>query len=660
MGCLFDICRKKRIEIIDQKILKIHICGKIDEPIINQVFPQECDIKYNGKNIGEFQWKTEQFTWVAKTYKEKDNKKTFDSIFEEIKNDSNNSINKNHIILSFGDDDNEKLFSKLYEVGSVYLPRFIFITKNEGNYNFKKKQFITNIIYTGLTDVELITHIKSELWEIDCYYNERGNETWTFLPNQLIENLEVSNVSINILLTGISRSGKSTFINILNNNSLLSLENCDKSSVTSKITEYNIFFGKNKSEKDGCIKLIDTAGFNYQTDKKNDMKKISDLSQINKSIFEIIEKYKNKPPLEKIHFVFFFFLEGTPLEGTEKVFEMFSKENYKVLFIINKSTNDEDNGRPTDIRSTLKFLEENGLKNIAIEENIIPCNIVDTNKSKGYGINDIFKRVFNILKKTNKFFNDEQLYNELNEWKENENENFNEEREKKSNEIKTKLTEGNEIFKDYIVDSTYIKKQEAVANKDKEFYMRLTVSNAFIPIPYSDLTVTPLMQGQMIFKILNDFGISWTEINWESFIKYLLGGGIREISHLTINRVNKEVFGGTAKSCLMKIGKMLMAAQSSKATAETMKFVPFLGFIAGSGIGTFINYFSTKKIGDNCIKFCEEYLRNKSLNYIGFFLKNFEIFNNIFKSIENLGKKENWWEYKIKIIKKDEISKINE
>ena len=282
MGCLFDICRKKRKEIIDQTILKIHICGKIDEPKIKEVFPEKCDIKFNGENIGEFQWKTEQFTWVAKTYKEKDNEKTFESIFEEIKKDSNNSINKNHIVLSFGDDDNEKLFNKLYEVGSAYLPRFIFITKNEGNYKFKKKQFITNIIYTGLTDAELITHIKSELWEIDCYFNERGNETCTFLPNQLIENLEVSNVSINILLTGISRSGKSTFINILNNNSLLSLENCDKSSVTSKITEYNIFFGKNKTEKDGYLKLIDTAGFNYQTDKKNDMKKISDLSKINK------------------------------------------------------------------------------------------------------------------------------------------------------------------------------------------------------------------------------------------------------------------------------------------------------------------------------------------------------------------------------------------
>ena len=337
---------------------------------------------------------------------------------------------------------------------------------------------------------------------------------------------------------------------------------------------------------------------------------------------------------------------------------MFSKENYKVLFIINKSTNDEDNGRPTDIRATLKFLKNNGLKNLAIEENIIPCNIIDTNKSKGYGINDIFKRVFNILKKTNKFFNDEQLYNELKEWKENENENFNAERGKKSNEIKTILTEGNEIFKDYIVDSTFIKKQETVANKDKELYMKLTASNAFIPIPYSDLTATPLLQGKMILTILNDFGISWTEINWDSFIKYLLGGGIREISHLTMNKVNKGMFGGTAKACLMKLGKMLMTNQSKKATAETMKFIPFLGFIVGSSVGTVINYFSTKNIGNNCIKFCEEYLRNKSLNYIGFFMKNFEIFNNIFKSIEDLGKKENWWEYKIKIIKKDEISNI--
>ena len=77
----------------------------------------------------------------------------------------------------------------------------------------------------------------------------------------------------------------------------------------------------------------------------------------------------------------FFFIEGTPLEGVENILKMFLKENYKVLFIINKSSNDEDNGQTTDIKSTLKFLKKNGLGDLAVKENIIPCNIVNSEKA---------------------------------------------------------------------------------------------------------------------------------------------------------------------------------------------------------------------------------------------------------------------------------------
>ena len=297
-------------DIINEEILKIHICGKIDESILSQIFPDPCNKKLKGKKIGDLQWETNQFSWIAKLYKENDNKKNFELIFKEIKNNSDLKKNtiKNHVFLSFedfSDGDSKEIFYQLYNIGMVYLPRFIFITKNEGNYSLKKKSYITNIISTDLTDVELITHIKSELWEIDCYYNERGNEKCTFLPNIIEESCEVPDISINILLTGISRSGKSTFINIVNN-SLLALENCEKSSVTSKINEYKIY-GKNKSEKDGFLKFIDTAGFNYQTNKKNDNKELFNLNQINKSISNLIEEDKNKTPFEKIHFVLFFF-----------------------------------------------------------------------------------------------------------------------------------------------------------------------------------------------------------------------------------------------------------------------------------------------------------------------------------------------------------------
>ena len=141
-----------------------------------------------------------------------------------------------------------------------------------------------------------------------------------------------------------------------------------------------------------------------------------------------------------------------------------------------------------------------------------------------------------------------------------------------------------------------------------------------------------------------------TEIDLKTYVEFLLGGGAREISHIGYNMASKKIFEKTAKGCLMQLGKMLMEKQGAKTVVETMKCVPFLGFIAGDGAGIVLNFISSKKIGDKSILFCEKYLREKG--FLGFFLKHFEIFNNLFKSIESLSKKENWWDFKIKIIKK--------
>ena len=297
-----------------ENLLKIHICGKIDETIIKNLFPQPCNQKKDDKQIGDWQWKTEQFNWIAKTYKENN----FKLIFNEIQKDSDSNINKikKHIILSFGDEDNEKLFKELLDVGIVYLPRFIFVTKNEGNYNFNKKMYITNIIESGLTTEEIISNIKSEIWEIDCYYNERGNETCKFLPNNILNNIGISDISINLLLAGISRSGKSCFINILNN-SLLAFEGCEKSSITKKISEYYLF-GESKTEKDGAIKIIDTPGFNYETNKNSEKKEITNLEEINQGISNLITEYKNKRFIDKIHFVLFFFWKEVHFKELKK------------------------------------------------------------------------------------------------------------------------------------------------------------------------------------------------------------------------------------------------------------------------------------------------------------------------------------------------------
>ena len=125
--------------MIFEDVLMVHICGKIDSLKIKGIFPDACNQYVNNQIIGDRQWKTDQLNWIAKIYQDNNYKK----ICDEIKSDSNlnqdiDGINK-HIILSFGDENNETLFEEIHNIGLVYLHRIIIITKNIGNYNFKKK-----------------------------------------------------------------------------------------------------------------------------------------------------------------------------------------------------------------------------------------------------------------------------------------------------------------------------------------------------------------------------------------------------------------------------------------------------------------------------------------------------------------------------------------
>ena len=300
--------------------LKIHIYGKVNLLFLKTLFPEPCSLKRNEKFIGDRQIKATDYTWIAKLYKEKNLEDNFSLIGDEIQKDSDENFN-NHVILSFEDEKKEELFKKIEEIGYVYLPRFIFITKAEQTFNFERENiFITNIIQDCEMEEDLIKRIQKELWEIDCYYNERVLDNGKPAYNLLEEDDYSSKISINILLTGISGSGKSTFINIINN-SLISLENENKESITKRISEYNIYLDKNA--KNRFIKFIDTPGFNSQL---NSMKNI-DLNQINKNILNLIKEYKNKNSFDNIHFVLFFLNEGSRLSGIEEILQNFTNEN---------------------------------------------------------------------------------------------------------------------------------------------------------------------------------------------------------------------------------------------------------------------------------------------------------------------------------------------
>ena len=182
----------------------------------------------------------------------------------------------------------------------------------------------------------LINKIFSAIWNIDCYFKERLNEIINFDIDNLnnifkgIENTSSSH-SINIFLTGLSRAGKSSFINLITGK-LCALESTDKESLTSKLTEYLITHDDNDDDKSKdnnfYIKLTDSPGmvFNFNKEFKN--KTI---------VIDAIKKAFEDNSIDKIDIVLFFFTEGSSLENTIDILKILNEKEFIVLFIINRS-----------------------------------------------------------------------------------------------------------------------------------------------------------------------------------------------------------------------------------------------------------------------------------------------------------------------------------
>ena len=121
------------------------------------------------------------------------------------------------------------------------------------------------------------------LWERECYFNKRGILINQISPENVISSKDLPNSSLNIMLTGLSRSGKSTLINILAEK-LVSLETPEFKSVTKDINEYTIYRDIIKGNEKETIKLkfIDTPGLIFDPkENKNDK---------TKKVIELIEK----------------------------------------------------------------------------------------------------------------------------------------------------------------------------------------------------------------------------------------------------------------------------------------------------------------------------------------------------------------------------------
>ena len=280
---------------------------------------------------------------------------------EKDKNDKKAREKTKNVIIKFGKKNSFYLINYMNDIPKTHLPQIAIVT----NEDFDEKE-------EGLNDNRYLTIIKDKikenlikyLWEKECYYNERG----TVILNT-IDKIETNNY-INIMLTGISRSGKSTLINVLSEK-LVTLESPFLESVTNRIREYKVITSENGDFLTG-LRFFDTPGL---TVIKNNSFFGSDRNTINEVISAINAKIDEcNDSREDIHLIYFMLKSYTNLENYVDFFnyiiqinkdrEKEGKKKIYMIFIFNQ-------GNEASEISLLEFLKDNNLDDLIekIDEN---------------------------------------------------------------------------------------------------------------------------------------------------------------------------------------------------------------------------------------------------------------------------------------------------
>ena len=482
---------------------------------------------------------------------------------ENIEN--NSEFDRKFIVIKFGSNNIEYLINMLNVQSRVFLPQLAVVTDKNLNEDEKlyDNRFLTVIHEDKLDQTNTIKNIFSYLWDRENYYNQRGNELNQYLPSNILKINKQVKPHINILITGLSRAGKSTIINLLSRK-LVSLECSEGKSVTKNINEYEIERNINGNEEKIGIKLIDTPGLKKYKDKNG---KIIDTTKL---VEELIEKKLKECQDSKddIHLIYFMFGKNANLEDQIDFFKFLQNINKErtenkqkkipIIFIGNLNVGKDG------IDALKKILKENNLmdlyekidktnkkidfknfaqknkneKKISLKENIIEVNLirnVNDNNTKVYGIDIILKATLHFLQKNNPFNNfiilEEtykkiQIYlNKINKGEKlnkDENSNFLCFKEKIKNII-IEISDENTLLNQIKNPDNILERANYEAKKVIYFSLFGGFITGLIPIPLLDIPFLLPLYSIMIIKIGNCYSISFSEIDNMSIINLIIG-----------------------------------------------------------------------------------------------------------------------------------------
>ena len=456
----------------------------------------------------------------------------------------------------------------------------------------------------GGSNDDILRNVHSKLLTIDAYLNERGNIFDKIVYRNLGKhNLVTATTSLDILIFGGSRSGKSTFINILSN-SLLAREQTYAETCTTKCTEYiipfdnvedNIENNNNNLENQaleqinrftGNLKIIDTPGLF----EKNDISKVCDC----------IQNYI-KEEVEIIQLALFFMKDTTTLGKSKEVLKLLIKNDIPIFFVQTYATDENIKIEQSAIYQHIisfisnNFGEDAGKLLIHRGENEI-YNIIRINQK----VDEEHKTIFGIdilIEKILHFFLYEKIDSLLNN-KLKEEQSFYDQR----NILSSCLSDLSTNYLNFSLHNLLFRKFLTLANVSEYFYLKsiaIVTTTVFacsslcsIPIPFVELPLYYALHYSMVMGILSVFGIKFNEIDMK-----------------TIMATNGTNLGGTHRSqssIFQKINVGIKAVLSlGKFSSDASKFVPFLA-IAGTGANVVFSSIDTSVLGGNLIETCNK------------------------------------------------------
>ena len=557
-----------------RKLTIITIGG--DQNIINQLFPEfiedsnQSKIKYTKRQRKEnhsakkYEWGTTKdikidIFWESYNFpdinqdNENDIIELIENLFdihdeeEETKNDEEKKINnseRNNIIIKFGENNIDILIKFMNFYSRAFLPQFAIVTNKDITINLFDNRFLAIIRDNSQVEKAIFSYI----WEKDCYFNQRGCLIDELSPKNLSFDEISSTTSLNIMLTGMSRAGKSTLINVLSKK-FVALETPNPESVTTEINEYIIY--KKIGDYKVRFKFIDTPGL--IVDKKintidllKDLitKKLKEYDDSNDSIHIIYFMTAAIPNFESIK-QFFQFLENLNDERKKK-----NKPTIPILFINNRNTGNSDlDGIRQFLKSNYKFLyqsfkkeenkpklsfkekfkkknNENEMKDNVLGVNLLKDKDENGNESKVFGINKILIATKYMIKQTNPFNEEdfrklEELVNFIKQSHSTQDTDLS-----LKNEITTLLIK---ISKENSLLEKYKSVKEIIKKIEKEVYIIIYVTTSLgfivglIPVPFLDIPILYSVNSIMILKIASCYNIQKEEIPKSTYAKLIFG-----------------------------------------------------------------------------------------------------------------------------------------